>query len=308
MLIGVANKGAVYASDAFAEQLVQFDTLGFYFERPSLEANISMIGVAIEEETPSADAHADTEIEQTAHAAAVGVTPTVERAENVPFFRKRDRLSPEEVALVHRPMAYYKVLRAKLRTYKTVAASQIVKLINAKLAHNASIALCPQHMPKFHPDFDAVLTGILIHSPNTRIALIDNRKKMQWRLTLTQRWRLTLTEFLTLSAPTESDIGAESSVSVQDTVDSLLSRIVWISAMSPQEYLHLLAVGDVMLDPFPFGGGVTTLESVAVCTPVVTLPSAQSVPQLAAGTVLLCVVDVLLCTSCCCHSFETVCT
>jgi predicted O-linked N-acetylglucosamine transferase (SPINDLY family) len=35
----------------------------------------------------------------------------------------------------------------------------------------------------------------------------------------------------------------------------------------------LLAACDVLLDPSPFGGGNTTLESLAVATPVVTLPS-----------------------------------
>ena len=63
----------------------------------------------------------------------------------------------------------------------------------------------------------------------------------------------------------------------------MLARIVWVQSLTPQEYLTLLAIGDLMLDPFPFGGGVTTLESVSVCTPVITFPSAQSVPQLAAG-------------------------
>jgi predicted O-linked N-acetylglucosamine transferase (SPINDLY family) len=57
----------------------------------------------------------------------------------------------------------------------------------------------------------------------------------------------------------------------------------FIKLSSTDEWLQLLKASDVMLDPFPFGGGVTTLEGLAVCTPVVTCPSLQSVPQLAAG-------------------------
>jgi glycosyltransferase involved in cell wall biosynthesis len=62
-----------------------------------------------------------------------------------------------------------------------------------------------------------------------------------------------------------------------------MKRVVWLDSLKPREYLALLAAGDVMVDPFPFGGGVTTLESLAVCTPVVTSPALQSVPGLAAG-------------------------
>ena len=58
---------------------------------------------------------------------------------------------------------------------------------------------------------------------------------------------------------------------------------MWLSSMTPTEYLILLAVGDLMLDPYPFGGGVTILESISVCTPVITSPSLQTVPGLAAG-------------------------
>jgi hypothetical protein len=40
------------------------------------------------------------------------------------------------------------------------------------------------------------------------------------------------------------------------------------------------------VDPFPFGGGVTTLEALSVCTPVITVPTAQTVPALTAGMIL----------------------
>lgn len=252
-----------FAQDSFLEQLVQFDTLGFYFERPKLEASIAKVGASMSPSTP-----AD---EESAH-------------------------SEEDLALIHRPPAYYKALRAQLKKSKTSASAQLIGLISRKTKHNTTIALCPQHMPKFHPNFDIVLTSILLQAPNSVIALIDNKKKFQWRRTLTTRWRQSLTTHLAagnttsttdLSAGEISASGASSvattTIDVSAQVEALLGRIVWVDSLTPQEYLTLLAFGDVMLDPFPFGGGVTTLESVAVCTPVITLPVAQSVPQLAAG-------------------------
>lgn len=122
-------------------------------------------------------------------------------------------------------------------------------------AQSARIVLCPQHLPKFHPAFDEVLLPILDISNNTYIVLLYNsRKNTMWRRTLLHRW------------------------SHYDT-----SRIVFVDSLSSDDYLTLLALGDVSLDPYPFGGGVTVLESLAVCTPVITYPGKQSVLQLAAG-------------------------
>lgn len=60
-------------------------------------------------------------------------------------------------------------------------------------------------------------------------------------------------------------------------------RVIWLANVPPADFLSLLRHSDVCLDPHPFGGGVTTLEALSVCSPVVTLPSAQTVPTLAAG-------------------------
>ena len=121
------------------------------------------------------------------------------------------------------------------------------------------LVLCPQHLPKLHHGLDRIFRGILKDSASTKLVLIvDGAKKGQWRRTLLARWGVSM-------GP------------------ALIKRIVWLENLKPHEYLSLLAVGDLMLDPFPFGGGVTTLESLAVCTPVITLPSEQTVVALAAG-------------------------
>ena len=49
------------------------------------------------------------------------------------------------------------------------------------------------------------------------------------------------------------------------------------------KFFGLLRASTLLLDPFPFGGGVTTLEAFSVCRLVVTAPALQSVVALAAG-------------------------
>jgi protein O-GlcNAc transferase len=110
---------------------------------------------------------------------------------------------------------------------------------------------CPQTLFKLHPDFDAVLCDILDRDPAGTLVLHQGR---------TRRWRELLVARLEALRP---GIG---------------QRIHWLTGMPRPRYIAMLAALDVMLDPFPFGGGNTTLESLSVGTPVVTLP-----PKLARG-------------------------
>ncbi len=56
------------------------------------------------------------------------------------------------------------------------------------------------------------------------------------------------------------------------TLPDVAGRIRWLPAQPNEDFLHLLATADVMLDPPHFGGGNTSYEAFAVGTPVVTLP------------------------------------
>jgi hypothetical protein len=54
--------------------------------------------------------------------------------------------------------------------------------------------------------------------------------------------------------------GLSPSPSPAQQAERALRRIVWVTPLPYEQYLSMLALGDAMLDPFPFGGGVTVLE------------------------------------------------
>ena len=54
---------------------------------------------------------------------------------------------------------------------------------------------------------------------------------------------------------------------------AVIERIRWLTPLSNPDFLDLLAMGDVVLDPIHFGGGNTTYEALAMGTPVVSWPS-----------------------------------
>jgi predicted O-linked N-acetylglucosamine transferase (SPINDLY family) len=106
--------------------------------------------------------------------------------------------------------------------------------------------VCAQHLGKFHPDFDAVMAGILRLDPLGRIVGTEDRHGYGARR-LRERW--------------------------QRDVPDVASRIVLLPRLSHADYMSLLAAGDVLLDPLHFGGVSTTYDGLSLCKPIVTLPS-----------------------------------
>jgi predicted O-linked N-acetylglucosamine transferase (SPINDLY family) len=50
-------------------------------------------------------------------------------------------------------------------------------------------------------------------------------------------------------------------------------RIVFIRRMQQPQFMNFLTLVDVLLDPFPYGGGNSSLEGFSFGVPVVTLPT-----------------------------------
>jgi uncharacterized protein (TIGR03032 family) len=106
--------------------------------------------------------------------------------------------------------------------------------------------VCPQTSFKFHPVFDEALSGILEADPEGELVVMEGRVPA-WTEALRRRWERVLPDGL--------------------------QRVRFLRSMPQPEFLHLLASADVVLDPYPFCGGNSSYEALAVGTPVVTYPS-----------------------------------
>jgi protein O-GlcNAc transferase len=105
--------------------------------------------------------------------------------------------------------------------------------------------LCPQSSFKFHPEFDQIIRDLLRRDSQGWFVLLEGVSS-HWDELLRQRWA--------------------------KTIPDVTDRICFVRRLSYEEYLQLLMLGDVMLDPIHFGGGNTSLEAFATGLPIVTYP------------------------------------
>jgi protein O-GlcNAc transferase len=113
------------------------------------------------------------------------------------------------------------------------------------LSAGLTLYVCPQSLFKIHPEFDAILGGILRADPRGRIVFTEGAEP-HWTALLTERF--------------------------QRNLPDVAKRILFVGRQTPNRFLHLLANCDVMLDPIHFGGGNTSYEGFAVGIPIVTMP------------------------------------
>lgn len=113
------------------------------------------------------------------------------------------------------------------------------------LPEDQTVYFLAQNLFKIHPDMDAALLSILERDPAGIVLLLEGHDP-RWGEILRRRF--------------ENSMG--------DTA----SRIVFRPRQNHEDFMRLLALSDVSLDSFPFCGGNTTYQSLAMGTPVVTLP------------------------------------
>ena len=170
--------------------------------------------------------------------------PVTTGIETIDYFISADSIEPADanthyseqlVRLPHLPVCYE---RPKL-------PAQRKRRADFGLSDAAHLYVCPQSLFKFHPDFDPLLQQILQQDPQGEIVLISARNP-NWNDQLRARFSRTMPD--------------------------VANRIRFLPAQPHEDFLSLLSVCDVMLDPLHFGGGNTSFEALGLGLPIVTLP------------------------------------
>ena len=120
-----------------------------------------------------------------------------------------------------------------------------------------NVYLCPQTLYKLHPRFDVLLAGILGR---------DERAVIVFPVAQRQEWTDQLMERLIGYCEVE-----------------WLERIRFVRRMDFDEYQSLVSFANVVLDPFPVGGGRSSLEIFSTGTPVVMHYERTNILQLTYG-------------------------
>jgi len=134
---------------------------------------------------------------------------------------------------------------------KNMTRARVCEVIGLKDCQQ-HIYTCPQTMHsltwqyKITPEFDVVFRDILIADPNGVLVFKEFVNKPRLNSMLLER--------LKVSMPTVFD------------------RIIVAPFLEDHEWFGLLEFADVVLDSYPFGGYTTSLQALALGTPVVTLP------------------------------------
>ena len=119
-----------------------------------------------------------------------------------------------------------------------------------------NIYLCPQTLYKLHPDFDKLIVEILRRDTDA-VIVFPVAIKVEWTEALMDRMLKGVGEFR--------------------------KRVLFVRRMDFDEFVALAKLANVVLDPFPVGGGRSSLEIFSTGTPIVMPYHRTNILQLTYG-------------------------
>jgi protein O-GlcNAc transferase len=164
---------------------------------------------------------------------------------NMDYFISNDLYEPDDAASHYSERLFLLHDLPTLAYYHRPAAPPPASRASFGLRDEDHVYVCPQTLFKLHPEFDALVHGILSRDPKgvavfIRMHFDDYLEQVQ------QRFARTLPD--------------------------VLDRIIFLDPMRSPRFLQLLSVADVCLDTLHFNGMNSSLEAFSVGAPIVTLP------------------------------------
>jgi len=140
----------------------------------------------------------------------------------------------------------------------------------------------PQTLYKLHPDADELWLSVLLADPSGILVLIG---RQNGPLVLGNCGEKVAQELLpTWGAVVLGRFRAALEIAGASNLgEDLLQRVVFLPSLTSRQFITFLALSDVVLDPFPLGGGRSSFEAFSVPVPIVLLYPRTSILQLTYG-------------------------
>jgi predicted O-linked N-acetylglucosamine transferase (SPINDLY family) len=181
--------------------------------------------------------------------------PVTTGLDSIDYFLSFGAAEPQE-AETHYTETLLRLDRAPAYYEPIDVPPQVASRAALGLPDRGNLYGCLQSLFKFHPDFDAVLAGIIERDPQGWIIVIEGNRA-HLRDQLRNRWAV--------------------------SYPALLERVIFMPRRPQDAFMMLLAQMDVLLDTPHFGSGNTLYESMAFGVPTITWPGEFMRGRLVAG-------------------------
>ena len=135
--------------------------------------------------------------------------------------------------------------------YRRLALPERAPRARFGLPEDRVLFLCPQSLFKVHPDNDDLFAAVLMANPEAMLVMFDGRQP-----------RVTELFMRRITAAFDAH-----GISVRE-------RMIVLPPFAHEDYLRINLACDAMLDTLYWSGGNTSLDALACCLPVVTMPGA----------------------------------